>query len=65
MWTLNPSGRAKRVQNSRKKSYNGSKNFTIPLELGGPWEGRGSETPFPSIQSLAQSMANKHHLMKK
>jgi hypothetical protein len=41
------------------------KNF-IPLqEVGGPCEGRGSETPLPNIHSLAQSMANKHHLMKK
>jgi hypothetical protein len=35
------------------------------LEVGGPWEGRGSETAFPSIHNLAQSMASKHHLMKK
>jgi hypothetical protein len=41
------------------------KKFTLPLELGGPCEGHGTETPLPSIHSLAQSMASKHHLMKK
>jgi hypothetical protein len=41
------------------------KKFDPPLELGGPWEGLGTETPLPSIHSLAQSMASKHHLIKK
>jgi hypothetical protein len=40
------------------------KNFTPPLEVGGPWEGHGSETALPSIHSLTQSMANKLHFMK-
>ena len=29
------------------------KNFTPPLELGGPWEGHGSETTFSNIPGLA------------
>ena len=41
------------------------KNFTPPLELGGPWEGLGIETPLPDIHSLTQSMANKPYLMNK
>jgi hypothetical protein len=45
------------------------KNLTPPLEVGGPYEGRGSQTPLPSIHSLAHSlahsMASKDHLMKK
>jgi hypothetical protein len=41
------------------------KKFTLPLELGGPWEGLSTQTPLPNIHSLTQSMASKHHLMKK
>jgi hypothetical protein len=41
------------------------KNFTPPLELGGPWEGHGSETLFPSIHNLTLNMASKLYLMKK
>jgi hypothetical protein len=41
------------------------KNFTAPLEVGGPWEGHSSETALPRIHSLTQSMASKHYLMKK
>jgi hypothetical protein len=41
------------------------KNFIPPLVLGGPWEGLGPETFLPSIHTLAQSMASRHHLMKK
>ena len=41
------------------------KNLTPLLELGGPWEGLSTETPFPHIHSLTQSMASKLHLMKK
>jgi hypothetical protein len=41
------------------------KKFIPPLELGGPWEGLGTETPVPSIHSLGQSMASRLHLMKK
>ena len=40
------------------------KNFTPPLELGGPWEGLNIETPLPNIHSLIQNMASKLHLMK-
>jgi hypothetical protein len=29
------------------------KKFNPPLELEGPWEGLGIETPLPSIHSLA------------
>jgi hypothetical protein len=36
-----------------------------PMVLGGPWEGLGSETPLPSIHSLAQSIASKLYLMRK
>jgi hypothetical protein len=39
------------------------KNFTPLLELGGPWEGLGTETPFPSIHNLGQSMASRLHLI--
>jgi hypothetical protein len=35
------------------------KKFTPPLELGGPWEGLGTESALPCIHSLAQSMASK------
>jgi hypothetical protein len=41
------------------------KNFNLLLVVGGPWEGLGTETPLPNIHSLAQSMANRLHLMKK
>jgi hypothetical protein len=41
------------------------KNFSPPLELGGPWEGLSTKTSFPSIHSLGQSMASRLHLMKK
>jgi hypothetical protein len=62
---LNPPRRAKGVQNSREKSYNGSKKIHHTTGAGGPWEGLNTVTSLPSIHSLTQSMANKLHLMKK
>jgi hypothetical protein len=62
---MNPTRRAQGVQNSRKKNNMDQKNFTPPLELGAPWEGRGSGTTLPNIHSLAQSMANKYYLIEK
>jgi hypothetical protein len=62
---LTPWRRAQVVQNSRKIKKMDSMKFNPLLELGGPWEGLSSENPFPSIHSLTQSMASKHHLMKK
>jgi hypothetical protein len=41
------------------------KKFIPPLELGGPWEGLGTETPVPSVHSLSEILASKHYLMKK
>jgi hypothetical protein len=40
------------------------KNFSPPLELGGPWEGLGTKTPLPIMHSLAQTMRNKPYLRR-
>jgi hypothetical protein len=49
----------------KKIKFIDQKKFSPPLDLGGPWEGLGTETPLPRIHSEAQGMASKHHLMKK
>jgi hypothetical protein len=48
----------------KNQLYINQKNFSPPLELGGPWEGLGTKTPLPSIHSLAQTMKNKPHLRR-
>jgi hypothetical protein len=47
MWTLNPTGRAQHVQNSRKKSYYGSEKFHPTTRTGGPLGGSRLRDPLP------------------